>query len=92
MCALLTRGTVKEHVKLIKEFNLLHRELTEWVLSCPVFHGWPHGKPSAAWDRYKAGMKWHAFPESLTLANYLISLDVSLLLCLRVAVRRGPDV
>lgn len=56
MCALLTGETVREHGRLIKEFNLLHREWTEWSLSCPVFHGWPRGKLSAALGRQRGGM------------------------------------
>lgn len=67
---------------LVKEFSLLHRELTEWCLSCLVFHGRPLGKPSAVQERRRGGMRLHAFPESLTLANYSISLSLSLLLCL----------
>lgn len=43
-------------------------------LTC--FLGWPHG------ERHEEGVRLHAFPESLTLANNLVSLVLSLLLCL----------
>ena len=49
-------------------------------LTC--FLGWPHGKPRAARERHEEGVRLHAFPESLTLANNLVSLGLSLLLCL----------
>lgn len=36
----------------------------------------------AARERSEEGVRLHAFPESLTLANNLVSLGLSLLLCL----------
>ena len=92
--AWLTGGAVRKHVRLIKEFSqlLLTQRVTEWCLSWPAFLGWPHGKPRATRESHEEGVRLHAFPESLTLANNLVSGPRFTLVPLRVVARCGSDV
>lgn len=91
MCMLGWLGTAKDHVRLIKEFSLSQRELTEWCLSCPVFHDWPHGEPSETWESHNGDVGLHDLPESLFSANCLISLAWVCSCTSRVVDRSGSD-
>ena len=62
--------------------------MTEWCLSWPAFLG----KPRATRESHEEGVRLHAFPESLTLANNLVSGPRFTLVPLRVVARCGSDV